>query len=473
MLTRIEGQLQRRTQELTITDLIRPFHQRKNRISRRHVDTGGRHVSTPVKGKYGYEASSQRLFGTKLGPSVRLVQDEDLRPRPLTIRKKASAPVIGSPRESHKPSGSADSPLKARLRLGNASVAALDKLFGRGNQSTLDLTSVRATEDKDKENADPRYSKRSSDDSKARNWFRRSGTSPPKSAGSERTSDRLPQTPPNTGYEHNTQLGVHSRATSHTTSDDLPMRLPPKQSVTSKFWKWIKKDRKDRGVQIAMTSKTLHIYVDFAYPGIDDDHDDFWLEGGSQSNASPVYAQGALANESTATTAKVRHAHFGDIPHQPNRERSLSRPPPPTYNFFTRLLHVKPATHVLALMVSRDRALTEIRSIWRDWRRYGTRDIGIDRNKGLVWASVDENNKLDVKAVTIRAEVFPVAMKGRAQGLAVARFSQERGAKSSFERAIRAMSGVLRGRGVLVVDKKWAKDMRKALTEWERTQGKA
>ena len=91
----------------------------------------------------------------------------------------------------------------------------------------------------------------------------------------------------------------------------------------------------------------------------------------------------------------------------------------------------------------------------------------MDKRAGRITAVVDERNSLDVRPVTLMCEVFPVAMKGRAQGMAVAKFSQQKGAKSSFNQAITAMEDVLRGRGVLVTKKSWAKEMRKCLVDWE------
>ena len=79
------------------------------------------------------------------------------------------------------------------------------------------------------------------------------------------------------------------------------------------------------------------------------------------------------------------------------------------------------------------------------------RDIVVDKATSRVWARVDgENNSLRIRAVEIAAEFFTVLEGGRRAGLAVGRLVQERGAKSSFERVVGALEGVLRERGVLV-----------------------
>lgn len=95
------------------------------------------------------------------------------------------------------------------------------------------------------------------------------------------------------------------------------------------------------------------------------------------------------------------------------------------------------------------------------------REVSLDKKTGRIMAVVNEKNSLGVKPVTLMCEVFPVAMRGRAQGMAVARFNQEKGAKTSFDRAVSAMQDVLKGRGLLVTKKSWAKEMRKCLADWE------
>ena len=81
------------------------------------------------------------------------------------------------------------------------------------------------------------------------------------------------------------------------------------------------------------------------------------------------------------------------------------------------------------------------------------RDISVDKSTSRIFARVDgERNSLRIKGVELAAEFFEVLEKGRRVkgGLAVARLTQERGAKSSFERVIRALEQVLGERGVLV-----------------------
>lgn len=54
---------------------------------------------------------------------------------------------------------------------------------------------------------------------------------------------------------------------------------------------------------------------------------------------------------------------------------------------------------------------------------------------------------------------------GRKANLSLARFTQEKGAKSSFERVITALEKVLGARGLLVEDEEKREDMKAVLVE--------
>lgn len=71
----------------------------------------------------------------------------------------------------------------------------------------------------------------------------------------------------------------------------------------------------------------------------------------------------------------------------------------------------------------------------------------------------DDPTALQIKPVSIAIELFTVLHRGRKANLSLARFTQEKGAKSSFERVIAALERVLSGRGMLVVEEKKRDDM--------------
>ena len=192
------------------------------------------------------------------------------------------------------------------------------------------------------------------------------------------------------------------------------------------------------------------------------DQDDESFAPSSITSQSPRMT-GSLPNRSAVSVNSSRRAHFEELP----ASKTIQTP---VQNWLARILHVKPAKRLLALQVTKVRAMKEVRGILRDWKRYGMRDIVSDKTAGLIRARVDEENSLHIKPVEIAVEFFTVMHKGRRARLSIARFSQEKGAKSSFEKVIHAMEGVLRGRTMLVLEKKQVREMKKCLAAWEAGQ---
>lgn len=61
-------------------------------------------------------------------------------------------------------------------------------------------------------------------------------------------------------------------------------------------------------------------------------------------------------------------------------------------NWLARLFGVKPATSYVCLAISRKRARQEIAILLKDWRRYGMRDIQVDKERNIVFARVGAKN---------------------------------------------------------------------------------
>ena len=67
---------------------------------------------------------------------------------------------------------------------------------------------------------------------------------------------------------------------------------------------------------------------------------------------------------------------------------------------------------------------------------------------------------LHIPPLSIAAEFYTLLHRGRRANISIARFTQEKGAKSSFERVMEALEQVLRARGLVVEDKVRVKKMR-------------
>ncbi|KAI0476178.1 hypothetical protein GGR56DRAFT_458285 [Xylariaceae sp. FL0804] len=152
-------------------------------------------------------------------------------------------------------------------------------------------------------------------------------------------------------------------------------------------------------------------------------------------------------------------------PHQGKKwgEESTTRNIEPQQNWLARLFRVKPATKHLCFSISRRRVRQEIAILLREWRKYGIRDVQVDKERNLVFARVGKKNYLNLKEVSFAAEIMTVIEHGKRSQLCIARFTQERGAASSFHKVVDTMNSVFSVRNLMVVDKRKSKMMIKTL----------
>ncbi|KAL7817270.1 hypothetical protein V8C26DRAFT_428535 [Trichoderma gracile] len=132
-------------------------------------------------------------------------------------------------------------------------------------------------------------------------------------------------------------------------------------------------------------------------------------------------------------------------------------------NWLTRLFRVKPATSHICMTLSRKRARQEVAMLLRKWRKYGMTDIQVDKERNIIFARVGTENCLNLKPVAFAAEVMTVIEHGKKQPLSIIRFTQERGAASSFHRVVDTMRIVFTDRNLVVKDPSKQKMMIKTL----------
>lgn len=185
----------------------------------------------------------------------------------------------------------------------------------------------------------------------------------------------------------------------------------------------------------------------------------FWK--GNKNRDSRMEVEEEVAPDATTQVAKVdkkaslelQESHSGN---QRNIEVKQ--------NWLTRLFRVKPATSYICMTLPRRRARQEVAILLREWRRYGIRDIQVDKLRNIIFARVADKNYLNIKEVCIAAEVMTVIEHGKKGPLSIVRFTQERGAASSFHRVVDTMRLVFDSRGLLVADRRKQKMMIKTLT---------
>ncbi|KAF2655256.1 Pkinase-domain-containing protein [Lophiostoma macrostomum CBS 122681] len=121
-------------------------------------------------------------------------------------------------------------------------------------------------------------------------------------------------------------------------------------------------------------------------------------------------------------------------------------------NWLSRFLHIKPATGVLCFQIGRGKVRQDLVRLLRDWQRFGVRDVNFDRDSNIINARIDKNNHLKIKPVSFVIELFVVLEHGRRASLCIARFTQTKGAASSFRKVIDIIDDVCRARCILVED---------------------
>ncbi|KOS19911.1 hypothetical protein ESCO_005702 [Escovopsis weberi] len=132
-------------------------------------------------------------------------------------------------------------------------------------------------------------------------------------------------------------------------------------------------------------------------------------------------------------------------------------------NWFARLFRVKPATGYICLTLSRKRARQEVAILLKEWRKYGMRGVSVDKERNIVFARIGAKNHLNLKKVSFAAEIVAVIEHGKKQPLSIVRFTQERGAASSFHKVVDTMRIVFASRNLLVAERNKQKMMIKTL----------
>ncbi|KAK5090085.1 serine/threonine-protein kinase gin4 [Lithohypha guttulata] len=123
-------------------------------------------------------------------------------------------------------------------------------------------------------------------------------------------------------------------------------------------------------------------------------------------------------------------------------------------NWFAKFLYVKPATSVVIMRTSKAHARKEIVKILREWRKFGIRDVAVEKRPSgdIVRARVDAVNYLHIRPVQFFASVYTVLERGKLANLSIVKFTQEKGAASSFRRVVDTMESVLKEGDLVLAD---------------------
>ncbi len=375
--------------------LMQPSNVRLHEEERRAVSTPDPSSGIPRKDTFeqimeknniGFRSASEpskRQNTNHTQSTIRVVDSSDgLKPispvKPLTIRKKSesSTPSAGSPRQ-----------IIPTERLFTTEELYSQQVEGRRSAglALVETPSLEPIdEDEDKENFDPATRTTDFPETKKRKWFRRH-----QPVQQSRDNDMDPPVPVKDqqqqplSYLHPLQPKARNRVSN----------VPSEESQTSEHKKGSGKARFFKIFSSKHDSKQSEKSAGGDYDLGDADS---LVTEDSTFNYNPqhAYMSGALQNASHNSVLK---------PHKHGKNSSAEddmMPPaqiarvivPQTQNWLARLLRIKPAVNVICFQISKVRARKEVAGVFREWRKYGMRDIVVDKAAGRIWARVDGKN---------------------------------------------------------------------------------
>ena len=384
-----------------------------------------------ARGHHGYRAVSEPTatgnvlangkpltwkFDTDERTTIRVVDYDGQEPispvRPLVIRKRSGASA--SPVESlqHQPGMDRTSGVEAKSSIKfehDASRGHYQRPQSEERRSTghgVHESTLAPIEEHEKR--EQLESKTASGDGKRRGWFRRHNRQTTRnSQGSMERGPTPPikdEWPPQNEHERMSNAGskLRNRA-SETPSDEVHQGIEPRKEGRGLFSKlFSKRDSKEKkdisdlalGGKYLFTSTvcdcSLFQIANKKIPHLGNDFDD---DTASITTEDRRYQMSGALNASTTSVA-TRHTknYRGSRASNEPLESTTRSIQPQHQNWLLRFLHIKPATKVLCFQVSKVRARQEIVSLLREWRKYGMRDVVVDKAASRVWARVAEKN---------------------------------------------------------------------------------
>ncbi|KAH6618807.1 hypothetical protein C7974DRAFT_341740 [Boeremia exigua] len=288
-------------------------------------------------------------------------------------------------------------------------------------------------------------------------------------------------------------LAARKHATSHPTSESQPI-VKKKKSLWFRRTTEQKEQQDKPDIQLKTKKPNALLQIPEAWQGLDDrikndpsptlgTHSEATKHASKQSDGSntsefPMRNTGSAAAKSDSGPRKGLFGLFGKKKEEKvkgpmeldlnsssssilsshgiglDSSESVNRggPPDVQMNWLSRFLHIKPAAKTLCFHVGRGKVRGDLVRLLRDWQRFGVRDVIFDRKANTINARVDKINHLKIKPVSFVVELFVVLEHGNRASLCLARFTQSRGAASSFRKVVDIVEDVCRAKSMLVED---------------------
>ena len=337
------------------------------------------------KNNVGFRSASEpskRQNYNRAQSTIRVVDSSDgLKPispvKPLTIRKRSesSTPSAGSPRQIV--------PTERLLTTEELYGQQVEERRSAGLAFHENPSLEPIDEDEDKENFDPATRRTDFHEPKKRKWFRRHHP-----VQRNREADMGPALPVKDQSQQLSYLPPLGKNPRNRASD-----VPSEESQTSEHKKI---SGKARFFKIFSGKYDLKESEKSASGDYDLGDTDSLVTEDSAFNYNPqhAYMSGALPNASHNSSLKPKkHGKSGSADDTTMRPSQIARViVPQPQNWLARFLRIKPAVNVMCFQVSKVRARKEVAGVFREWRKYGMRDIVVDKAAGRIWARVDVKN---------------------------------------------------------------------------------
>jgi serine/threonine-protein kinase HSL1, negative regulator of Swe1 kinase len=223
----------------------------------------------------------------------------------------------------------------------------------KAERQQLSLLEKKTHTKEDQKRVSQASSASSNEQKKKRTWFRRSSKS-------DTHSGEQDGNPPPTSRPSIYNPFRADRSSASMSNGAPPSPPAKKKNFLFNFWKSSKSDPK----------------LSLAGPEYKDSEDD------PPSVAAPPIV-----------TSKKRRSRGGLLEEDDGQsQKSGWRKIEPQQNWLARLFRVKPATRYLCLHTSKRRARQEVAILLREWRKYGIRDVEVDKERNVVFARVGASN---------------------------------------------------------------------------------
>ena len=326
-----------------------------------------------AKGNFGFRSASdptKRDDSFQKGATIRLVDGPISPVKPLTVRKKSqsSTPSAGSPRAITPIEYLTTTEDLYRHEFEDRRLAGLSML-----SEGLDPIE----EADDKENFDPvdRDLKGQLGEYKRRGWFRRHQPA----QGSRGASSDTAPLPPKKSFG-NLRDSKEQKRKSDAPSEES-QTSEQRKAGKGRFFKIFSNKHHSKGPYSHGTGEFV----------INDEESVLTEESSRNYDRRQMYMHGGLQNSSH--DGFINQAGKGDkavkIMEPPTINRTIQ---PQHQNWFARFLRIKPAVSVLCFQVSKVRARKEVTRLFIEWKKYGMRDVVVDKVNARIWARVDGTN---------------------------------------------------------------------------------